>query len=50
MTRSRSTLRLHRVTVRDLSHVIGGVPAFGQNDKVLKREETEKCKDNGKDK
>lgn len=53
MKRARQLLRLHRVTVRELSHVIGGAPAFGGNDQAGKREETDKCNNgnaNGHDK
>lgn len=43
MKRARQTLRLHRVTVRALSHVIGGAPALGNNGKMTKVDETDKC-------
>lgn len=33
MKRAQTPLSLRRATIRDLSHVTGGAPAFGLNDK-----------------
>lgn len=39
MKRAQTPLSLRRATIRDLLHVTGGAPGFGQNDKVFKRTE-----------